>query len=95
LFGAVVAGACAQPAALNRTTQRARLAATITDTIKVPPVAGAWWGIQITNLETEGGVPLAFSILCNHHHPTSDSDQVRAAQAAIVNALADLPLSMP
>lgn len=42
-----------------------------------------------------GGVPLAFSILCNHHHPTSDSDQVRAAQAAIVNALADLPLSMP
>ena len=58
-------------------------------------VAGAWWGIQITNLETEGGVPHAFSILCNHHHPTSDSDQVRAAQAAIVNALADLPLSMP
>jgi D-alanyl-D-alanine carboxypeptidase/D-alanyl-D-alanine-endopeptidase (penicillin-binding protein 4) len=44
-------------------------------------------------VETEGGVPLAFSILCNHH--MTDSDQVRSAQDAIVNALAELPLSAP
>lgn len=44
-------------------------------------------------VETKGGVPLAFSILCNHH--MTDSDQVRSAQDAIVNALADLPLSAP
>lgn len=44
-------------------------------------------------VETEGGVPLSFSILCNHH--MTDSDQVRSAQDAIVNALAELPLSAP
>jgi len=36
------------------------------------------------------GMPLAFSILCNHHH--ADDDQVRSAQDAIVSALAQLPL---
>lgn len=44
-------------------------------------------------VKTEGGVPLAFSILCNHH--MTDGDQVRSAQDAIVNALAELPLSAP
>jgi hypothetical protein len=33
--------------------------------------------------------PFAFVILCNHHH--TDSDNVRAAQDAIVNALARTP----
>jgi len=36
------------------------------------------------------GTPLAFSLLCNHHH--ADADAVRAAQDEIVNALARLPL---
>lgn len=51
LFGIVVTGTRAQPAVLD-STQRARLAATITDTIEVKPFVGAWWGVQVTNLAT-------------------------------------------
>jgi len=39
---------------------------------------------------SSAGTPLAFSLLCNHHH--ADDDAVRAAQDKIVNALARLPL---
>lgn len=39
---------------------------------------------------TAGGTPLSFVILCNHH--MAEADAVRAAQDAIVNALAELPL---
>jgi D-alanyl-D-alanine carboxypeptidase/D-alanyl-D-alanine-endopeptidase (penicillin-binding protein 4) len=42
-------------------------------------------------VKTAQGVPIAFSILSNHH--MADGNQVRAAQDAIVNALAELPLS--
>jgi D-alanyl-D-alanine carboxypeptidase/D-alanyl-D-alanine-endopeptidase (penicillin-binding protein 4) len=44
-------------------------------------------------VETTQGVPIAFSILCNHHQHRAEGDEVRAAQDAIVNALAELPLS--
>lgn len=40
-------------------------------------------------VETTEGTPIAFSILCNHHR--TDSDRVRAAQDAIVNAIVTLP----
>jgi len=39
---------------------------------------------------TAGGTPLSFVIFCNHH--MAEADEVRAAQDAIVNALAGLPL---
>lgn len=51
LFGLLMTGAHAQPAAID-STQRARLAATVTDTIEAKPFVGAWWGIQVMNLET-------------------------------------------
>ena len=41
-------------------------------------------------VNTARGTPLAFVIFCNHH--LADADDVRAAQDAIVNALAELPL---
>lgn len=40
-------------------------------------------------VNTEQGTPLSFVILCNHH--LAEANQVRAAQDAIVNALARLP----
>jgi D-alanyl-D-alanine carboxypeptidase/D-alanyl-D-alanine-endopeptidase (penicillin-binding protein 4) len=40
-------------------------------------------------VETRGGSPVVFSILCNHHR--TESDRVRAAQDAIVNAIVTLP----
>ena len=39
---------------------------------------------------TAGGTPLSFVIFSNHH--MAEADEVRAAQDAIVNALAELPL---
>ncbi|WP_263788448.1 D-alanyl-D-alanine carboxypeptidase/D-alanyl-D-alanine endopeptidase [Salinibacter grassmerensis] len=41
-------------------------------------------------VNTPSGTPLAFVIFCNHH--LADTEEVRAAQDAIVNALAELPL---
>ena len=41
-------------------------------------------------VETARDTPLAFVIVCNHH--LAEADDVRAAQDAIVNALAELPL---
>jgi D-alanyl-D-alanine carboxypeptidase/D-alanyl-D-alanine-endopeptidase (penicillin-binding protein 4) len=41
-------------------------------------------------VNTAGGTPLSFVILCNHH--MAEADEVRAAQDAIVNALARLSL---
>lgn len=41
-------------------------------------------------VNTPRGTPLAFVIFCNHH--LADTEEVRAAQDAIVNALAELPL---
>lgn len=41
-------------------------------------------------VESETGAPLSFVIFCNHH--LTDSDAVRAAQDAIVNALARLAI---
>lgn len=41
-------------------------------------------------VDTARGTPLAFVIVCNHH--LAEADEVRAAQDAIVNALAELPL---
>lgn len=41
-------------------------------------------------VNTERGTPLAFVLFCNSH--MADSDEVRAAQDAIVNALAELSL---
>jgi D-alanyl-D-alanine carboxypeptidase/D-alanyl-D-alanine-endopeptidase (penicillin-binding protein 4) len=40
-------------------------------------------------VEMRDGTPVAFSILCNHHR--TESDRVRAAQDAIVNAIVTLP----
>jgi D-alanyl-D-alanine carboxypeptidase/D-alanyl-D-alanine-endopeptidase (penicillin-binding protein 4) len=39
---------------------------------------------------TAGGTPLSFVIFCNHH--LAEANEVRAAQDAIVNVLAELPL---
>lgn len=41
-------------------------------------------------VSTARGTPLSFVIFCNHH--MAEADEVRAAQDAIVNALAQLPL---
>ncbi|WP_232797897.1 D-alanyl-D-alanine carboxypeptidase/D-alanyl-D-alanine endopeptidase [Salinibacter altiplanensis] len=41
-------------------------------------------------VNTPRGTPLAFVVFCNHH--LADTDEVRAAQDAIVNALAELSL---
>jgi D-alanyl-D-alanine carboxypeptidase (penicillin-binding protein 4) len=41
-------------------------------------------------VRTPRGTPLAFVIFCNHH--LADAEDVRAAQDAIVNALAERPL---
>ncbi len=41
-------------------------------------------------VSTERGTPLAFVLFCNHH--MADGREVRSAQDAVVNALADLPL---
>jgi len=41
-------------------------------------------------VNTEQGTPVAFTLLSNHH--IAEGDAVRAAQDAIVNAIATLPL---
>lgn len=51
----LASAARAQPTALD-STSRARLVQAITDTIESSAFTGAWWGIQIVNLETQNTV---------------------------------------